>query len=412
VKRQSRNTAAPCALLLLGTLCPGANAQQTPATYNIANLVDFTGPYADVAKDLTGCRRSVIDWWNAEVGQSIGVALRVKDYDTRYDVAQTASLWPGIRSELNPIAVLGLGGSDVSALQQRLPGDKVPLIMSTAAYGFTWKGDNWVFNARPTYAHEAAAFYTWRHQQTGATAPVKAGLISSEVSPAYVDIHRGVQQFAKDNPHIVEIVETIYTEAQPADLTQQVGRLLRRGATVLQVFTNTAAAVAARRALQSLGRTDVPIVLSSHNGLLASGKALNDLKQMEGSFEVYSLAMSTEDKTPARDFYEKLRTQYKTEGSFTSNCITGMTQSLLTARAVEIVARENGANAVTGERVRQALLAHTFPAERLFGLAPTLKYNNDAPFPTSGMTTNIATVENGKYKFAQQNAPIPALNKW
>ena len=137
-----------------------AGAAQAQTTYNVAGLADFTGPFADVMKDMTGCRKGVLDWWSDEVGKAQGVALRVKEYDTRYDVAQVASLWPGIKSELDPVAILGIGGSDAAALQQRLPNDKVPQVLATAGYGFAWKSDSWVFNARATYPHEAAAFYT------------------------------------------------------------------------------------------------------------------------------------------------------------------------------------------------------------------------------------------------------------
>src|SRR3546814_10626430 len=110
-------------------------------TYNIASLADFTGPYADVMKDLNGARHSAVAWWNAEVGKDLGVQLRMKDYDHRYDAAQVASLWPGIKAELNPIIALGVGAPDATALQGRLPADGIPLIMSTAGYGFGWKGD-------------------------------------------------------------------------------------------------------------------------------------------------------------------------------------------------------------------------------------------------------------------------------
>ena len=121
--------------LLASALCLGGMAQ-AQTTYNVAGLADFTGPFADIMKDVTGCRRAVLDWWSEEVGKVQGVALRIKDFDTRYDVAQVASLWPGIKSELNPVAILGVGGADTNALQQRLPNDKVPLIQSTAGYGF------------------------------------------------------------------------------------------------------------------------------------------------------------------------------------------------------------------------------------------------------------------------------------
>jgi branched-chain amino acid transport system substrate-binding protein len=52
------------------------------------------------------------------------------------------------------------------------------------------------------------------------------------------------------------------------------------------------------------------------------------------------------------------------------------------------------------------------PTERSFGLLPNIKFNNDAPFPTSGTAVNIGTVEKGKYKLLEQNVPVPVLNKW
>ncbi len=393
-------------------LCLSSTAHAQVTTYNVAGLADFTGPYANIMKDVTGCRRGVLDWWSEEVGKSLGVALRIKEFDTRYDVAQVASLWPGIKSELNPVVILGVGGADTNALQQRLPNDKVSLILGTAGYGFAWKGDNWAFNGRATYPHEAAAFYTWMQKKSGSTAPLKVGVISSEVSPAYVDIHKGVEKFAKDNPKILEVVETIYTEAQPTDLTQQVNRLIRKGATMLQVYTNTASVVATRRALQGLGKSNIPIVVSAHNGLQSSGKALGDLSQMEGNYEVYGMAMPSEDATPARTFFDKLRTQYKVQADYTSNCIMGMSQAIIAARAVEQVVKVKGAGGVTGEAVRAALLSTPMPTERSFGILPNIKFSNEAPFPTEGLAVNISTIEKGKYKLVEQNVPVPLLNKW
>lgn len=398
------------AVSLGALLCWGQAQAQT--TYNIAGMADFTGPYADVMKDMTGCRKAVLDWWNDEVGKPLSVALKIKEYDTRYDVAQVASLWPGVKSELSPVAVLGIGGSDTAALQQRLPADKVPLVIGTAGYGFAWKPDSWVFNARATYPHEVAAFYQWYQKQRGGDAPLKIGIISSEVSPAYVDIHKGTEKFAKDNPKIVEVVETIYTEAQPTDLTQQVSRLLRKGATVIQVLNNTASVVATRRALQSLGKTNIPMLVSAHNSLLTSGKAIGDLNQMEGSYEVYGMAIPTEDKTAARSFFEKLRSTYKADVGYTVPCIMGLSQALVTVRAIEQVIKAKGVKGVTGEDVRAAILTHPIKPEQSFGVLPNIQYTKDAPFPTVGMSVNIGTVEKGKYKIVGQGVPVPTLSKW
>ena len=64
-----------------------------------------------------------------------------------------------------------------------LPDDKIPMIMSTAGYGFAWLPDPWIFNPRPTYGHEAAAFYDWYRKEKGIDGPLKIGIISSEASP-------------------------------------------------------------------------------------------------------------------------------------------------------------------------------------------------------------------------------------
>ncbi|HLF48418.1 MAG TPA: ABC transporter substrate-binding protein, partial [Methylomirabilota bacterium] len=97
------------AALLLAAL-PAAAAHAQGKTYNVAMIADFSGPYADVMKPMVAARNAVVDWWNAEVGAKLGIKLGYKAYDTRYDAAQVASLWPGIKSELNPVMVLGLGG--------------------------------------------------------------------------------------------------------------------------------------------------------------------------------------------------------------------------------------------------------------------------------------------------------------
>lgn len=411
-RRHKAATWRPLAVALAATSVLGMQPAKAQTTYNVAGIADFTGPYADVMKDLAGCRKAVFDWWSEEVGKPMGVALRLKDYDGRYDVAQIASLWPGIKSELNPVAVVGLGGPDTAALGQRLPADKVPLINSTAGYGFAWKPDSWAFNTRPTYAHEVAALYTWLHQQRGGGAPLKIGVISSEVSPAYVDIHKGTEKFAKDNPKILEVVETVYTEAQPTDLTQQVNRVLRKGATVLQALNNTASVVAVRRALQALGKTDIPIVVSAHNGLLSSGKAIGDLNQMEGSFEVYSLAIPSEEASPARTFFDKLRSGYKLQANYTTPCVMGMAQGLIAARAFEHAAKAKNGKDVTGEDVRNALLTQKFPSAQSFGVTPDLQFSKEAPFPFEGLSANVGTVEKGKYRIKQLNAPVPTIAKW
>ena len=396
---------------LLGWMAAGIAAGQlampttavAQTTYNVASLADFTGPYADVMKNLVGGRWAVVAWWNEEVGKGLGVKINMKDFDHRYDAAQVASLWPGIKSELKPIAVLGVGGPDVAALQQRLPDDKIPMLMSTAGYGFAWRQDPWIFNPRPTYAHEAAAFYNWYRTKKGITGPLKVAIISSEASPAYVDIHKGANLFASENKDKVEIVETVFTEVQPSDLSTQVSRVVRKGAHILHIQTNTAAVVAAKRALQSL---------SSHNGLPASGTAIGGLAQMEGDFEVYGMAIPGADVTEARKFFDMLTAKYKLTAKWDVTTLMGMNQALVAVRAIEGAVKDVGAGKLTGVAVRDSMLKNPISGKQTFGVLPDLVYTREAPFPLKGLTVNIGTVTGGKYVTAAENVAVPVLNKW
>ena len=400
---------AGAAAIAVVAVAPAASAE---TTYNIASIADFTGPYADIMKDLVGARHAAVDWWNDEVGKGMGIKVAIKDYDGRYDAAQTASLWPGIKAELNPVAIIGVGGPDVAALQGRLPTDKVPMFMSTAGYGFAWKPDPWVFNPRPTYGHEAAAFFEWFRNSRGIKTPLKVAIISSEAAPAYVDIAKGAEKFAKDNPDKVELVETIFTEVQPTDLTTQVGRVIRKGAQVIDIQTNTAAVVATKRALQALGNTDVAIMMSSHNGLLASGKAIGGIKDLEGDYEVYGMAVPTDEKTKAHDFQQMVVAKYKAPVTWSVATVMGFNQTLVALRAIEAAARKVGADKVDGDAVRTALMATPITTDQTFGMLPNLTYTNEAPFPVTGLTVNIATIKDGKYVIAAENVPVPVIVKW
>lgn len=406
-----RHTFLKCTAALAATvlLSAGALAQ---TTVNIAALADFAGPYANVINDMQGGRLAVIDWWNKEVGEKLKVRIAVKTYDTRYDVAQTASLWPGIKAELKPALLLGLGGPDAAALQQRLPEDKVPMLFGTAAYGFGWKPGQWALNIRPTYSHEAAAFVEWfRSTKLDNKRPVKVAIISSEATPAYADQAKGFQAYAKAHPDKATFVETIWTEVQPTDLTLQVRRLANAGTDVIVIQTNTAQAVATKRALQALGK-NIPIMLSVHNGVAASSKALGDPNGFAGDYEVGAIADASEDDTTARKFYRMLQEKYGLKSGWNAMTVLGLGQSIVAVRAIEATVKAKGADKVSGEAVHEALLTTKFSGPELMGILPGMDFSNDAPFPTGNAKVNVATMKDGKVIHAAGDVPVPAVPKW
>lgn len=391
------------------TLASGALAQ---TAINVAAFADFAGPYANVMGDMQGGRLAVVDWWNKEVGEKLGARIVVKTYDTRYDVAQTASLWPGIKAEVKPVLVLGLGGPDAAALQQRLPEDKVPMLFGTASYGFGWKPNQWALNVRPTYPHEAAAFIEWfRTAKLDGKRPVKVGIITSEATPAYADMAKGLQAYAKANPDKATFVEAIWTEVQPADLTLQVRRLSNAGTDVIVIQTNTAQAVATKRALQALGK-NIPIVLSLHNGVLGSSKALGNPNGFAGDFEVGAIADASEDDTPARRFYTLLQEKYGLKSGWNSMTMLGLGQSVVAVRAIEATIKAKGAANVTGENVYATLMGTKFGGAELLGVLPGVDFSPENPFPTGSAKINVATMKDGKVVRAAADAPVPSIPKW
>ncbi|WP_318173640.1 type 1 periplasmic-binding domain-containing protein [Pseudosulfitobacter pseudonitzschiae] len=208
----------------------------------------------------------------------LGVKLNYKNYETRYDAAQVASLWPEsnrnwtrLRSSALADRMLPPFPAPAGRQDPDVHGEQPP----TAMPGNPTRD----FHPRPTYSHESAGFLSWMREQRGGDEPLKVAILASEASPAsaaYVDMAKGLELYAEEHPEELDLVEIIYTEVQPRDLTAQMRRVARAGAEALIVQTNTSIVVAAKRGLQANG-ADIPIMMISHNGLPASGGALGDL---------------------------------------------------------------------------------------------------------------------------------------
>lgn len=379
-------------------------------TYNIAWLSDFSGPYADVWPEVQAGHEAVLEWWNDTVGSEIGVEIRGESYDHRYDPSQVASLWPGILSDLDPIAATGVGGPDVAALQERLPDDQVPMFMSTAAYGYAWVPDPWVFNPRATYVHEAVAFLEWYREELGVD-ELRFGHMSSEASPAYVDMVEGSELYA-ESAEGIEYVGVEYADVQPADLSNEVRRLLSRDVDVIVIQTNTTQAVQTVQALRQQGAEDVVVMLSSHNSLTATGDAAGDLCVMDGMYEAFGMAIPAGEEGEAFDFYSMLQSDYGLEAPWTVPTVQGLEQQVFLQRVIEAAVESVGAENLDGAAVREAALEVEISREESFALLSPLQFTPDAPFPTAGLTINIGTVEGCDYTAVGQDIPVPEVEKW
>jgi branched-chain amino acid transport system substrate-binding protein len=403
-------TWAARAAIVAGIAAPFTAPVTAQTVYQVPALSDYSGPFAAIMPMLGAGREGVVNWWNVEHGAKLGVKLELKTYDTRYDTAQTASLWPGV---LATKPVIGLGGPDTSALQQRLPTDKVPMILGSAANGFGWRPNQWVMATRPTFVHELTGFIEWfQKNKAGGTRPVKIAMFTTEASPTFADMGKGVAAYAKANPAIVSLVEMVYVEPQPADVTLQLRRVLNAGAEVVLVPTNIQQAVAVKRAMQALGK-NVPIAYSLQNSPAMLQKLVGSIAAMEGDYEVHGSVIATEEDTEAKRFYDMLVAKHGLKGPWHSLTTIGISQALVMVRVVEAAAKKNGGDKLTGEMLYSTLIDTNFAAKDFYGFTGgDIDFSVEAPFPTKDPRVNIGQVVGGKLTTVAKGVPVPKLAKW
>ncbi len=394
---------------VLGAVAPA----QAQTVYQIPSLSDFSGPFASVMPAFASSREAVLNWWNTEQGSKLGVKLELKPFDTRYDTAQTASLWPGVLASTKPIAGFSLGGPDTTALQQRLPNDKVPMILGSASNGFGWRPNQWVMSTRPTFVHEISGFIEWfQKTKAGGNRPVKVAMFTSEASPSFADMGKGVIAYAKAHPQIVELVEMVYVEPQPADVTLQLRRVLNAGAEVVLAPASIQQGVAIKRAMQALGK-NVPIMFNAHNAISVLEKPLGGFGALEGDYEAHAAVVTGVDDSEARRFYDLLVAKYGLKAPWSSFTGLGIGQALVLVRAVETAARKNGGDKLTGEIIHRTLLETHFPAKDFFGYTGgDIDFSLDAPFPLKDPRINVGQVIGGKLRNVASGVPVPKLAKW
>ncbi len=382
--------------------------------YKIPGLVDNSGPFADLSKQLIA-RDAVVKWWNDTTGKKLGITLSVKNYDTRYDSTVVASLWPGILSENNPILAMGLGGPDVAALQQRLPRDKVPVLYSTPGYGYSWLPDQWLFNIRPSYTHEWAAGLLWYIQQHPEKRPVKVAFLSTQASPAFVDIVSGLTKYIKttlEPKGLATVVDTEWVEIQPVDLSGPMKKIVDAKADVIMGTANTTLAAAAIRAEQLHG-VNIPTIASTWHTIWPLAQAMKSFAPWEGHMVVTGIAPTTDKTTKAWEFYQVLSKQYGLPSEWNPLNVLGISQGIMAVRVIEHTAERVGADKITGEAIYQTLLTTKFTSDELMGILPDVSFSHEAPFRLSG-SVKIETVRNGKYALATPDwIPLPAdITKW
>lgn len=391
---------ALAAAFLAATALPAASAE-----YVMSASADYSGPFADVMPNAMSGINTVVDWWNKEVGEGLGVKVNVKIYDMRYDPAVIARTWPSILSSDEPILHLGFGSPDLTTLMKRLPDDKVPMLIGTAMVGLVWTPDGWHYSIRPTYSHEFAGLFSHLQEEKGDK--LKIGAVSTQTLAGFVDQVNGIKHLADTYPDRFELVDTQWVEPSPVSVTSNVRALAEKQPDVLLVGGTTAQVISVAKALQELN-LDIPIVMSTHNGLAEVSKGI-DLAELNGSMSAFSFAAPGKAELPIREVFEANRK----EGEWGTITAQSAAQAILALRVLEKAIETVGADNVTGEAMRQALLDGTFSEADLLGALPTIGFDTSAPFPVGDIKATAEVVVDGKIvPLGEDWMDVPALDKW
>lgn len=393
---------------LKATLMAGALVLAGPGhaeTYTMTASADYSGPFADVMPNAMAGLNAMVDFWNAEVGEDLGVDVDLKIYDMRYDSAMIARTWPSILSGDEPIMHLGFGSPDLTTLMGRLPNDKVPMLLGTAMVGLVWQPDGWHFSIRPTYSHEFAGLFSHLQEEKGEA--LKIAAISTQDQAGFVDQVNGVKALAEQHPDRFTVTSTQWADTEPVSLTSQVRAVLADAPDVLLIGGTTAQVIAASKAMDELGNR-VPIVVSTHNGLTEVSKGLS-LEQMDGAYSAFSFAAPEKEELPIRDVFN----EHSTEGEWGTITAQASAQAILALRVLENAINDVGKENVTGQAMHDALLAHEYTEQELLGALPTLDYDDSAPFPVGDIKATAEVVKDGKITVLQADwFDVPQIEKW
>jgi len=385
--------------------------------YEVPMICDFAGPYADLMKITVPTREAIFKWWNETEGQKLGVKLVPKNYDGRYDATVVASMWPGILAG-KPIMAAGLGGPDVAALQQRLPRDKVPLVFPVAGYGFGWLPNQWIFQPRPTYSHEQLGALVWFIKNHPEKRPVRVAFMSTQASPAYIDICNGSKKYIKEvleSKGLATVVSEQWIDVQPVDVSTQLQNIIQQKADVILGIGNTSMAAALIRAEQGLG-VNIPTISAPHHTIWPLSMAMKTFKPWEGHYVVGAVVSSAEKEGKAYQFFKMLQKKYGLSDNVWSPFGTlGLTQGLLMVRVVEHAAKKVGGANLTGQAIYNAFNAGPITEEEMMGVIPTQYFVSKVePFSTKNLKVKITTVKDGTYQLATPGwVPVPSdIKKW
>ncbi len=380
----SRRTLGLAALMLALGLSMSHVQAQTPNTYSIVSMLDYSGPFANRGKPVEQMQRLLVDWYNETRGAKAGIKLEYTPVDTGYDQAKTVQLYERALQDKSLVSVVTFGSPNVIALQNRLAQDKIPAVHGGPSYSLMKPG-NWVFTPLGDYARYFATATKWRLSTWTESRPMRIAFVTFDGSSGR-DWAQNYQGLVKGMNG--QVVLTEFVSPRALDVSANVDRIINAKPDLVFLATTDQLQPALLKELKANKFDMSNIVNSQHEGL-GLLELLGVPKDVyEGTYEVTSQDYADQN-TEAYKIYHSRAAKYASRWS--ADTLLHFPSMMVLFDAIERAQIKAGKNRINGAQVFAEMRNGSFSG---YGLLGKIQFNIDND-PMQGADSVIMLQQKG-----------------
>jgi branched-chain amino acid transport system substrate-binding protein len=371
----------------------GGSGDSGVATYTVASLLDFSGPFANRGKPVEGMQRAVVDWFNETQGKELGVRLSFKPYDTGYDVAKSLSAFQQALNDDDLIGTLQFGSPIVAATIAKSAQSKIPGIQGGPRTD-GMKAGAWVESPLGDYGSYFAAAIQSRLKDRSEGGKLRVSFVSFDGISA-----QGWSKSMKEKLKGVnaEVVNEEYIAPTSTDVSVNISRVLKSNPDAVIVATTDTLQPLVLDGLHKRGFDMSKVTMSQHEGIgLMQNLKVSD-EVLEGVQEVTTQRYQDEG-TEAYKIFKKYSAKYDTR--WAADTVLHFPSTTVLVDAVGRAAKKYGADKLTGEKVYAEMANGSFDG---YGLMSEISFEDSVGSPDS---TYILELKDGKIE-QKDELPLP-----